>query len=124
MSDKQRRQIEFIDEIYNKVVLKKDSETTLPSERKPLSYAMPYSKQPYTNHHTISEDKENNSPFGNLLSDDHLPKNPSKKPVPSLHQELEQLSSQRTPLERPHQLSSHENSHENSTSNFYLGQAV
>ncbi|TNV80053.1 hypothetical protein FGO68_gene2572 [Halteria grandinella] len=127
MSDKQRKQIEFIDEIYNKVVLKKDSETTLPSERKPLSYAMPYNKQPYTHHHTISEDKENNSPFGNLLSDDH--KSPfsldqPKKPLPPLHHELEQLSSNRTPLERPHQLSSHDNSHENSTSNFYLGQAV
>ena len=71
MSEKARRQIEFIDEIYNKVVLKK--EETLPSDRKPapLSYAMPYPKQPYK--HTISEDKENSSPFGNLITEEHLP---------------------------------------------------
>ena len=73
MSDKQRRQIDFIDEIYNKVVLKKE-ETTQPIDIKPspVTYSMPY-KQPY-NHHTVSDDKENNSPFGNLITEDlHIP---------------------------------------------------
>ena len=60
MSEKQRRQIEFIDQIYNKVVLRQ------PSDMQP---------QPS---YQLSDDKENNSPFGNLISDDHHHQLPSK----------------------------------------------